>query len=179
MMTSPASGNGNRKRMSELTHKELVDRARRWLHGTLKCSLVITEPRYHALTEQPDAIGWAPEMEIPFPSYIVEVKTCLSDFYSDRAKPGRRDPTKGMGQYRYYLTAKGLLKKDMIPDGWGLAEVCRSVVRIRRHAVRRKSGQYNQLEEHGLLLKHCERAGVNTYREWWRLETQGRAGDGI
>lgn len=166
--------------MPKLTHDELVNRACRWLHSRWKCSLVSCEPQYLALTEQPDVIGWAFSADLPFPSHLVEVKTCVSDFNNDFSKPGRRDPTKGMGQFRWYFAEKGILPHHRIPDGWGLAEVCGAVVRILKESKRRTAPtEYGQQQEHAILLKICDRAGVNTFREFWHRQNQGLRGEGI
>ena len=58
-----------------MTHKELVERARTWLHKTVRCGVVLVEwtggPR-----ETPDAIGWKHFRT----SFLVEVKISKTDF---------------------------------------------------------------------------------------------------
>jgi len=55
---------------------------------------------------------------------VVEVKTSHADFLNDKKKWFRQvgnecgDP----GNYRYYLTPKGLLKPEELPEGFGLLE---------------------------------------------------------
>lgn len=68
--------------------------------------------------EQPDILGmnaWAN-------SIVGEVKVSRSDFLADKKKPWRQ-PGKGMGRRRFYLTPEGLLKPEEIPYGWELWEV--------------------------------------------------------
>ena len=100
-----------------MTHDELVERATRWLKGTMSCGVVLCEVVGGGY-EQPDAIGWKHGGRH---SILVECKTSRSDFRKDLKKWFRRHGM-GMGQQRYYFTPPGLLKPDEIPDGWGLAE---------------------------------------------------------
>lgn len=99
----------------KLNHKELVLRAVRWLHGTMKCPVVLYE--IAAGYEIPDAIGWR---RAGYESLLVECKTSISDFKKDFDKPHRKGP--GIGNLRYYFTPAKLLKIEDIPAGWGLAE---------------------------------------------------------
>ena len=69
--------------------------------------------------EQPDVLGISACGE----SILLEVKTSRSDFFADKKKPWRINPEIGMGDFRVYLTPKGLLKPEEIPYGWMLWEV--------------------------------------------------------
>ena len=69
--------------------------------------------------EQPDVLGIDSFGE----SILVEVKISRADFFADKKKPWRKNPEMGMGDFRVYLTPKGLLKPDEIPYGWMLWEV--------------------------------------------------------
>jgi len=55
----------------------------------------------------PDAIGWKKACH----SVLVECKVSRADFLADREKP-------------YYLAAKGLIRIEELPAGWGLLEIC-------------------------------------------------------
>lgn len=107
--------------MNELTHDDLVEHARKWLlkGSTMRkaCSLVITDMT-SSVSETPDAIGWT-----SCHSVLVECKATVSDFKSDSNKNFRRHPDKGVGSIRYYMTPKGLLDVDDVPETWGLVEV--------------------------------------------------------
>lgn len=95
------------------THAELVGAASRWLQK--KCAVIITE--IATTGEEPDALGWHGTH-----STLVECKAGLSDFYSDRQKPFRRDPARGIGCRRYFMTPVGLVSVEKLPVGWGLLE---------------------------------------------------------
>lgn len=71
-----------------------------------------------AISEKPDALGINSGGE----SFLVEVKVSRSDFLADKKKP-HRTADKAIGNYRAYLTPKGLLSPDEIPYGWQLWEV--------------------------------------------------------
>lgn len=68
--------------------------------------------------EQPDAMGFRNGT-----SCLIECKTSRSDFLADRKKRFRKDPSIGMGDWRFYLTPKGLITAFELPAGWGLLEV--------------------------------------------------------
>lgn len=94
-------------------HAELVGRARGWLRRN-GCNIVLAE--FCASTpEKPDAIGWRDGL-----SLLVECKVSRSDFFADRSKPFRADPTQGMGDWRFYLSPPGIVKPEYLPQGWGL-----------------------------------------------------------
>jgi hypothetical protein len=70
--------------------------------------------------EQPDAIGWRYDGL----SILVECKTNRADYFADNKKEFRNYPgMKGMGQYRFYMTPKGLIKPEELKTRWGLLEV--------------------------------------------------------
>ena len=112
-----------------MTHAELVERAKRWLWGQ-QCGVVITE-LVTGCRETPDAIGWNARGSI-----LVECKTSSSDFYTDKRKPFRAMPEQGMGNLRYFMAPKGVLRAESIPEGWGLIEPCGERVRYVVRAVK-------------------------------------------
>lgn len=68
--------------------------------------------------EEPDAIGffgghW---------TQVVECKASRADFMADRKKFHRRHGASGMGYYRWFLTPKGLVRPEELPEKWGLLE---------------------------------------------------------
>ena len=106
-----------------MNHADLVSRATRWLRNTLHCRVVLSE-LVTAAWETPDAVGWVGTTCI-----VVECKTSRSDFRADAKKFFRQMPKHGVGDWRFYLTAPGLLDGLTLPDGWGWYEVRgRSVV---------------------------------------------------
>lgn len=99
-----------------MTHKELVQRAAKWLTNTRKCAVVVTEFSTSGVIESPDALGWKNAKN----TILIECKTSKSDFIRDGVKPFRRVWEFGLGQSRYYLTTPGLISIEDLPDGWGL-----------------------------------------------------------
>lgn len=148
--------------MQVLTHAELVERAVKWLKNSacyptalnhpfeitesegelayeekppetklfkVKCSVVFAEIVTSA-SETPDAIGFFYSGNR---SILIECKASVSDYYSDRSKPFRKSPELGIGDWRWYMTPKGLINDSWeLPAGWGLLEVCGKVVRAKR-----------------------------------------------
>jgi len=100
-------------KLRQLTHNDLVDIARRYL--CRKHPIVLTE--LGTGNENADAIGWSDGYSV-----LIECKASLSDYYSDGSKHFRQRPETGMGDYRFYLTPKGLLGDRKVRDGWGLLE---------------------------------------------------------
>jgi hypothetical protein len=133
----------------QMNHDELVYYAARWLGKDHP--LVITE-MVHGGGESPDAIGFKTHV-----STIVECKTTRADFFSDAKKYFRRDPERGMGDHRYYLTPKGLLDVEEIPNRWGLLEVKGNrVYKIKRSTIQKEK---NFRSEQSLLVSCVRRLG--------------------
>jgi hypothetical protein len=107
-----------------MTHADLVKRAERWLRGTQRCSVVVSEMASYSY-ERPDAIGWTSGRSI-----LVECKMSRSDFAKDLKKHFRQDPRYGMGDFRFYMVPPGLLTAKEIPDRWGLLEARPKQVRV-------------------------------------------------
>ena len=97
-----------------MTHSDLVERARKWLR-TQGCGVIITEMTSGA-GQEPDAIGWHPAYSV-----LVECKASRSDFMSDKNKGHQRTKI-SMGDKRYYLAPKGIIKPGEVPEKWGLLE---------------------------------------------------------
>ena len=94
------------------------------------CGIVLSEQACVS-GEMPDAIGWKKACH----SVLVECKASRADFLADRDKPFRLKPETGVGCERYYLAAKGLIRIEELPVGWGLLEVCgREIEKVRPSA---------------------------------------------
>lgn len=113
----------------DLTHKDLVERACKWLKNTKKCGIFMTEWR-GGPRETPDALGFHRGKY----SIIVECKTSLTDFEADKKKYFRKKMGYGMGRERYFMTPPGLLTLDMLPEKWGLLEVYPTKIKIAKKA---------------------------------------------
>lgn len=119
-----------------MTHAELVERAGRWLRGTRKCCVVLTEPVAFSCREIPDAIGFEPRGW----AVVVEVKIGRADFLGDRYKISRRLETStegryGLGNERWYLTTPGVINDEDDLRGWGHLELRGSRVFKKREPV--------------------------------------------
>ena len=98
----------------KITHAELVKVAENWLYKTIGCGVVFSEFVTQAM-EIPDALGLKASY-----SYLVECKISRSDFAADKKKFFRRFPEEGVGDFRFYLCPKDLIKLEELPDKWGL-----------------------------------------------------------
>lgn len=134
-----------------MTHDDLVEVARRFLFR--KCPIVLTE--LCSLEEQPDAIGWQQGV-----STLIECKVTVSDFCRDREKSFRRHPYLGMGNYRYFLTPRGLLERCKLPDGWGVLETTGKQI-VKRVAAKHFN-ETNKIAELRLMSSAIRRIGQAT-----------------
>lgn len=100
--------------MKTYTHSELVEAGKRWL--TDKCGCIFCEKK-SLTSEIPDVIGFNSSG-----SFVLEAKISRSDFFADKRKIIRKNPSKGMGDWRFYIAPKGLVKPSELPEGWGLVE---------------------------------------------------------
>ncbi|AFX93587.1 hypothetical protein G646_gp119 [Serratia phage phiMAM1] len=98
------------------THSEGCAIAANFLKTKCNCGIVFIEPNPWGNSESPDAIGF----RIMGVSILIEVKVSRADFMSDKNKPHRKDPTTGMGTYRFYACPEGVIKPEDLPPGWGL-----------------------------------------------------------
>jgi Holliday junction resolvase len=112
------------------THKDLVDLGKEWLVKQ-KWPVVYTELKtYNNSGEIPDVLGFKSSTSI-----LIECKTSLADFKVDGKKRFRAKPSLGMGNYRYFLIEKDLLKDIELPKDWGLLEINKDKIRIKQKAV--------------------------------------------
>jgi hypothetical protein len=56
-------------------------------------------------------------------SLLIECKVSRTDFLRDKYKPFRMHPEMGMGMYRMYVTAPGVLMDGELADRWLAVEV--------------------------------------------------------
>ncbi|MFD2163700.1 hypothetical protein ACFSJU_14920 [Paradesertivirga mongoliensis] len=101
-----------------MTHKDLILPAYRWVLKNGSCGVAFKELNTIA-GEYPDVIGFGSWGN----SVLLECKATRSDFLCDKKKSFRKYPERGMGKYRYYVCPTGLIKKEELPDGWGLIYV--------------------------------------------------------
>lgn len=113
-------------------HSQLIDLSAKWL--AVKHPVVITDMS-HGAGETADAIGWTCGF-----STLVECKASRADFLGDKHKPWRRDPSRGMGCFRYYATPVGMVKPSELPEHWGLLELHRGKLKVVVKAQQQKRG---------------------------------------
>lgn len=101
-----------------LTHKELNQIGLKFLQGKYanykyKSQIVRTELS-SAAGEIPDVVGFYSGGCV-----IIESKTSKADFNRDKKKY-HRQPSKGIGDYRFFLCKIDLISVDDLYDDWGL-----------------------------------------------------------
>lgn len=98
-----------------MTHREVIESSAKWVKRIFP--LVFKEWAWSG-EEQPDIIGFR-----GCETCLVEAKVSRSDFLRDKKKSFRVDMSKGMGDYRFYACPTGLIKKEELPENWGLIYV--------------------------------------------------------
>jgi len=100
----------------KLSHKDLVLIGYKWILKNASCGVAFKE--FHTINlEIPDVLGFNSS-----DSVLIECKTSRSDFRKD-FKKSHRINGKGMGQYRFYMCPTGIIKKEELPEKWGLIYV--------------------------------------------------------
>lgn len=137
-----------------LTHKQAVQRMAAWLRNSRGCGVVMAElaTQNH---ETPDAIGWFGMAG----SILVEVKTSRADFFADGNKSFRRCEDQGMGDHRYFAAEPGILKREDIPEGWGLLEIREHQTREIVPAVFKGGNKHNEIK---MLMSALRRLELST-----------------
>jgi hypothetical protein len=101
----------------KLTHKDLVEIGYKWALN--RCGFAFKElVVISGFGEIPDVIGFNHSG-----TFVLEAKTSRADFQRDKTKTIRKMPEYGMGDWRFYICEKGMIKIDELPDMWGLIEV--------------------------------------------------------
>jgi hypothetical protein len=146
-----------------MTHNELVERAEKWLKNN-GCGVVFKELRaFSATGEVPDVIGWRHEASI-----LIECKTSRADFLSDKNKKFRKNPVKGMGDWRFYLCPPNVITVDDLPGGWGLLYANPKTIK-KVHGFPKKDIWHHNKPFHGNKL--CEMSMM--YSALRRMEIRG------
>nr|WP_299488624.1 hypothetical protein [uncultured Allomuricauda sp.] len=98
-----------------LTHNDLVEIGYKWCLS--RCGFAFKELRTTSM-ETPDVIGFNSNG-----TFLLEAKVSRSDFLVDKKKIFREHPMLGMGDWRFFIAPKGMIKIDELPMNWGLIEV--------------------------------------------------------
>lgn len=148
-----------------MTHNDLVQIAYRWVLKRGSCGVAFKELNTTTSNrEYPDVIGFGAWNH----SVLIEVKVSRPDFMKDRHKSFRKDPSLGMGKYRYYMCPAGLIKPEDLPERWGLIYVndqmkARCVVNPYGHVdgnIRRNGFERNIHAEHQLMYSALRRLHI-------------------
>ena len=137
-----------------MTHAQMVERAVRWLRA-YGCGVVLSEQAC-ASGEMPDAIGWKRACH----SVMVECKISRADFLTDREKPFRQKPNRGVGNERFYLTPPAMINLDQLPAGWGLLECRRGRIEMLHPSAKNLRTAVGFRYEMNLLLASLRRVEV-------------------
>src|SRR5262249_50636108 len=137
-----------------MTHAKLIKLAERWLRH-YGCHIVLTEQTASS-GEVPDVIGWKKKSR----SVVLECKATRSDFFVDRNKAVRCRAETSMGTERYFFVPKGLVRREELPEGWGLLEVSPSGVVMTLASSSRKRNVPGVLAEMELLLASLRRVEI-------------------
>jgi hypothetical protein len=137
-----------------MTHAQLVSKAVHWLRH-YRCGVVLSEQACVS-GEMPDAIGWKRACH----SVLVECKVTRSDFLADRAKPFRLKPEQGVGCERFYLVPAGLVRREELPQGWGLLELHRGKIETAHPSAKNLRNATGFRYEMNLLLASLRRVEV-------------------
>lgn len=157
-----------------MRHSTLVAMGVRWLNR--QCSVVLYEFATEA-DENPDVIGWAPEVG----SVLIECKLTRPDFLRDASKAVRRNPHTGMGHRRYYLCPSDLIQMKDLPPKWGLLWATKGQVIVKRdsrgHPERNLAAEVRFLSS--MLRRAQIRIGTRPLSEWLRGENRFEAKRGV
>jgi hypothetical protein len=137
-----------------MTHAQLVSKAVHWLRR-YRCGVVLSEQACVS-GEMPDAIGWKRACH----SVLVECKVTRSDFLADRAKPFRLKPEHGVGCERFYLVPAGLVRREELPQGWGLLELRKNKIETTHPSAKSLRSVTGFRCEMNLLLASLRRVEV-------------------
>lgn len=108
---------------NEFYHKETGRRQFLKRNGFKVCF----HDRFIAVTstgEQPDAMGFRNSA-----SCLIEAKCSRADLLADRKKRFRKNPSLGMGDWRFFISEPGIISIEDLPPGWGLLHVVNGRVR--------------------------------------------------
>lgn len=149
-----------------MTHKQLVEVAYKWVLNNSSCGVAFKELNSLSSNETPDVIGFGSWGH----SVLIEVKVTRADFLSDKKKIFRRYPDQGMGSQRFYCCPTGMIKREELPEGWGLIYVND---RLRPVCVHHPY-KGNIGERHDVLPKNIRAEHGLMYSALRRLHLRGR-----
>jgi len=155
------------------THAKLTEKAASYLRRNH--AIVITE--ISGGMETPDAIGF----QGGGVTTLIECKVSRGDYLSGLQKFFRKRQESGMGNYRYYLTPKGMIALAELPPGWGLLELWGSRV----HVIMRPTfkSERNAQGERAILISLIRRIGQDSPKgvsiKFYTFQTKNTATAGV
>lgn len=102
-----------------MKHNEVIDIAHKWVLKSASCGIAFRDIKHIGCREIVDVLGLGSGDH----SVVIEVKVSRSDFLADKKKIFRQYPEFGIGKYRLYCCPDGLIKKEELPQKWGLLYV--------------------------------------------------------
>lgn len=100
---------------------------------------------------------------------IIEVKTSHSDFLADQKKwirqEGIAQDKNRVGNYRYYLCPKGVIKEEELPENWGLLVWDGKKIHKVKQAVRVDTYAYGELLMITSIMSRILRPQIFNFRE--------------
>jgi len=91
---------------------------------------------------------------------LVECKVTRPDLLADRAKPFRLEPQQGVGCERFYLVPAGLMRREELPQGWGLLALHRGRIETVHPSAKNLRSPTGFRCEMNLLLASLRRVEV-------------------
>ena len=100
---------------------------------------------------------------------IIEVKTSHSDFLADHKKwirqEGYAQDRNKIGNYRYYLCPKGVIKEEELPENWGLLVWDGKKIHKVKQAVRVDTYAHGELLMITSIMSRILRPQIFNFRE--------------
>lgn len=149
-------------------HYQLCCECAKWLRARKNCERWETPWKYIAVeqnvygTENADVWatnGWS--------SIVVEVKTSRADFHADFKKKYRTDVWRDQvpGNYRYFLTPKGLISSEELPENHGLLEWDgNKISRVVPASYRKVTNRADLIYLSSILRRENFHQGIYNYR---------------
>lgn len=149
-------------------HYELCCEAAKWLRRKKNSERYTGRWKWVAVelnvvgTENTDVWGYSGDSTV-----VVEVKTSRADFLKDKNKWWRTDEARDywVGNYRYYLAPKGIIKEDELPENWGLLEWENGEITRVKSATYMKTNSTGELRIMSSILRRENfKDGIFNYR---------------
>lgn len=99
-------------------HNALCEYMAEYCRKKMNAGIVFVEHKTCLTNQIPDVLMFRPNCTVE-----LEIKVQRGDFLQDKKKPHRADPSLGVGDYRFYVAPKGMIKVKELPKNWGLLEV--------------------------------------------------------